>query len=355
MPVLSTFILFETEQKEVCNILQPHAHVLTIRALVLPNTYTHTRIDEPQYMCTYRFLFIFSPHIVGGYELVYRFLGHVLGISGKFSGVPMHMGHFNKHHRFYTFSDGYHASFSDDNWRTFLQSAVALWMRNVGGPTPCCDLRFIGGDGTSIGIPLGNLSGFKSVWEPSTLVDMPQTEEASRSGRVAVVMTSSNPECMPTPSFLQKLRTSLRLALGSSVSDVDFGNCLQDFHNHSRDLLPIWFSQAFLLFTRVEGRFREALRVLLRNCISEASVTTLITRRLLPVLTAAYPLIVSSPKIQSDSLRLAFPFGHEGVLNEIIVCINLASERPDGSLEIVAALIRDLSEFILNFESSFIN
>lgn len=99
------------------------------------------------------------------------------------------------------------------------------------------------------------------------------------------------------------------------------------------------------MFTRAEGRFREALRVLLRNCISEASVTTLITRRLLPVLTAANPLIVSSPKVQSDFLRRTFPFGHEGVLNEMIVCINLASERTDGSLEIVAVLIRDLSEF----------
>ena len=259
----------------------------------------------------------------------------------------MHMGHFNKHHRYFTFSDGYHASFSDDNWRTFLQSGVALWMQNVGGPTPCCDLRFIGGDGTSIGIPLGNLAGFKSVWEPSTLADMPETEESSRSGRVAVVMASSNPNFQPSPQSLQKMRTSLRLALSSSVSDLDFGNCVHEFHTRSRDVLPKWFADAFSVFLKCEGRFREAMRVLLRNCISEASVTALIPRDLLPRLAASHSHMTSitTAKLHAATLRSAFPFGHVGILNELLICVELSCSQGDPvAFAILTTAIKELSE-----------
>ena len=66
----------------------------------------------------------------------------------------MHMGHFNDHMRHFSYSDSFYASFAPDNWRTFLQSGVALWMSSIARLMPCCDLKVVGGDGTSVGIPI---------------------------------------------------------------------------------------------------------------------------------------------------------------------------------------------------------
>jgi hypothetical protein len=56
--------------------------------------------------------------------------------------------------------------------RHLLHTGVAAWLKSFPRSTlhPCCDLRFVGGDGTMIGIPLKNIpSSVKSVWEPTVL------------------------------------------------------------------------------------------------------------------------------------------------------------------------------------------
>ena len=63
----------------------------------------------------------------GGHELIYRFLGHVLGVPTKFSGVSMHMGHFNGHLREFSFAETQNEGFSSEDWRKFLQTSDPLY------------------------------------------------------------------------------------------------------------------------------------------------------------------------------------------------------------------------------------
>jgi len=281
----------------------------------------------------------------GGHELIYRFLGHVLGVPGKFSGASMHMGHFNGHMREFSFSESQYAGFAPDDWRKFVQSGVALWLRNlaVSSVFPCCDLKFVGGDGTSIGIPLSNVSGLRPVWEPPSGVidDMPSFPERL----IPIIMTHPDHD----GNYIKKLRNNLRLALSSSVNTESFQLCTETYFSTTKDCVPTWFHHCFVEFTHLEGAFRDSLRQLLRNCISEVSVTTLVPLSLLNPLTLSCDAMehvrtTATARAEMASLTSLFPFGHEGVLPEIVECVRFSCDRSLQSLKIIVSLIRGLGE-----------
>ena len=82
----------------------------------------------------------------------------------------MHLGHFRAHvnERIRAVNPNVRGFFDPTAWREFIQSGVAA--RLQGFPSslrePCCSLRYIGGDGTAIGVPLGNASDVVPVWQP---------------------------------------------------------------------------------------------------------------------------------------------------------------------------------------------
>ena len=281
----------------------------------------------------------------GGHELIYRFLGHVLGVPTKFSGVSMHMGHFNGHMREFSFAEKQNDGFAPDDWRKFLQSGVALWLRNLSVSTalPCCDLKFVGGDGTSIGIPLSNVAGLRPVWEPpSGVVDeMPAIPERM----IPILMTHPDYD----GNYIKRLRNNLRLALSSTVNSDSFSMCAETYFSTTKDCLPKWFHDCFVEFTELEGAFRDSLRRLLRNCISEVSVTTLVPLALLNPLSLSCDAMeqvrsTATARAEMASLQSLFPFGHEGVLPEIVECVRFSCDRSLQSLKIIVSLIRGLGE-----------
>ncbi len=105
----------------------------------------------------------------GGWELAYDYFTHITGEKGKFSGVPMHVGHYrdSMESRIRINNPGVAGFFSARKWRIFIHSALALRMASLSPTTrePCCDLRVIGGDGTGIGIPLKNVA-LTPAWVP---------------------------------------------------------------------------------------------------------------------------------------------------------------------------------------------
>ena len=254
----------------------------------------------------------------------------------------MHMGHFNDHMRFFSYSDSFHASFAPDNWRTFLQSGVALWMSSITGLMPCCDIKVVGGDGTSVGIPIGNVSGLRPVWQPSNLIDLPDSTLGHRHGREFIVLTHNSFD----GRYLVKLRNSLRLCLSTSVTDDDFTECVNLYFSATIQALPKWFAAAFELFLSSEGVFKDSLRLLLRNLISETSVSTMIPLVLLEPLRRATSQFGSPSTAISElnSVANSFPHGHIGILPEIRSCVQHAERRNGSAFSIVAALIIQLGE-----------
>lgn len=105
----------------------------------------------------------------GGWELAYDYFTHITGEKGKFSGVPMHVGHYrdSMESRIQMNNPGVAGFFSARKWRIFIHSALALRMASLSPRTrePCCDLRVVGGDGTGIGIPLKNVR-ITPAWVP---------------------------------------------------------------------------------------------------------------------------------------------------------------------------------------------
>ena len=152
--------------------------------------------------------------------------------------------------------------------------------------------------------------------------------------------------------YLVRLRTSLRLCLSASVKDQEFTVCVDQYFSDTKQALPNWFTPAFELFLKSEGEFRASLRILLRNLISETSVSTLVPLVLLEPLRRATSQFVSSPLAaisELNSVASSFPYGHIGILPEIRSCIQHAERRDPSALSIVAAVIIQLGEDHYNF------
>ena len=97
------------------------------------------------------------------------FWGHIWGVD-RVAGVAMHMGHYQNliHSSIkmkFPMCDGF---FNPTNWREYITSATACRMLSTPSSmrAPCCSCKFLGGDGTAIGIQKSVIGNVVPAWEP---------------------------------------------------------------------------------------------------------------------------------------------------------------------------------------------
>ena len=233
--------------------------------------------------CVLSFTVCHSPKFFsGGWELVYWFLGHVLGKVGVFSGVPMHVGHFFRNSRFAV--EGlyhYHASlrpessgFSPINWQRFLQSGVCNWLSSIPDKnTPCCGHKRIGGDGTGIGVTLPHCD-IKEIWDPPGGTRLVPPSEMRRRDRCCLTFENT------TKAQATEIRTTLKRFLEPGLGHEKFSTLAHAVQGVVHLLPPLLQAEVSRCTTKNNMRSTEfnQVRALLKNIVSEHSVTLMVRR-----------------------------------------------------------------------------
>lgn len=229
---------------------------------------------------------------------MFDFLDHLMGRSSKFSGVQMHIGHFLSHvnERIQRCNPKANGFFSDHSCRMFLQSGLAARLQALPNfvREPCCSLRYLGGDGTAIGVPIMNLGGIKPVWDPP-LGRRRAQKKWGRLDRCAVGNNCNNSsearefiEKVTSPSITVETRLDIRSQL-DSVSD--------SLPNGILGLLEYWLGLS------PQNRKWDPLRRLLRACAYEDSVCGIIPLRMIPSIKRIIQLACKSPPFGDDEIK----------------------------------------------------
>jgi hypothetical protein len=272
--------------QSVQNLHKPH-RICTKRtesAQSVQNLHKAYRIDTK---CT------LSQPFLGGYELLYEYVQHVVGQEDQGSikghrGCGMSVGHWQKH-RFALVAKGrqdFDAFFSPHQCRTFIESGVAriglLFSNDICCPNgeinPCLPHTFshvsislgfdmVGGDGTAIGIPIDNVRTLSEVWVPPE-------------GEIGAPWTSGRVDrcCIPNPSPQVASASDFgkaRKAIAGYLTKVrDRAEVLPTLH-----LFPEPFSEELQLWMnhntreKLDDTEQTALQKLLRSIISLACAT----------------------------------------------------------------------------------
>jgi hypothetical protein len=210
---------------------------------------------------------VFQSIFTVGYEFIYDFIHHVLGEPQKFSGIAIHLGHYIAH---FCSVSGCRATQS--TFRKLLQTGVCLWMQSsTQSMKRCCDLKFIGGDGTLIGIPIKNVpSGLKPVWQPKTL--LPNSNLHSRPTREALCDVFSK-LCFDEGN---RLRDKLKQIINCSSEperfrySIEIGNEFDTIERYANEFfheLKRWLQLPII------SREFKPMKFILQCIISKASVT----------------------------------------------------------------------------------
>ena len=244
----------------------------------------------------------------GGWELVYWFLGHVLGKVGVYSGVPMHVGHFFRNSRFAV--EGlyhYHASlrpessgFSPINWQRFLQSGVCNWLSSIPDKnTPCCGHKRIGGDGTGIGVTLPRCD-IKEIWDPPGGARLVPPSEMRRRDRCCLTLENL------TKTQATEIRTTLKGFLEPGLGHEKFSTLAHAVQGVVHLLPPLLQAEVRRCTTKNNMTSTEfnQVRALLKNIVSEHSVTLMVRRGQLGPLKTL--LKVFGETNQAEVRRIAF-------------------------------------------------
>ncbi len=148
---------------------------------------------------------------------MHEFCSHILGRTGEFSGVAMHMGNFIG-----TFKGLSGCIASDALFRKLLQSGCCARLRSYDYVLgPCCNLELIGGDGTAIGIPIPNIpKTAKPVWQPTVV------EEAQnvwrRNNRSGIILPQAIREKITHTLSKTGSDIERRLSIQTLLSDTEF-------------------------------------------------------------------------------------------------------------------------------------
>ena len=194
----------------------------------------------------------------------------------------MHLGHFRAHvnERIRAVNPNVRGFFDPTAWREFIQSGVAA--RLQGFPSslrePCCSLRYIGGDGTAIGVPLGNASDVVPVWQPPGGLREPY-KKWGRLQRCAIGDDLKGVDV----SSKQGARDFVRSGTSGSVTADEIREIRDDIDNVSSampetvsKLLELWFT-----FDRRDDRW-DPVRHLLRACSCQDSICGMVTEEMVP-------------------------------------------------------------------------
>jgi len=254
----------------------------------------------------------------------------------------MHMGHHFGHLRAVLGNSG----LNHLNHQRFLQSGVANWMASQSRVVPCCDLDIVGGDGTAIGIPISNLKGMTPVWQPAECVGLQvpddQEFENGRMGRIPISFNGVG------KAEAQVARRKLRDLLTTGISQKLSEQYWDDYHERIRHWLPAEFNEALMLLARLDDdSLKRHLRSLLRDCIAECSVTSLIPKRLLdPIQVLCESIAQSNANRRSCLLQIRsqFPqFDAGSVLRPVYHTLSACVDSFE-STQIVVKLIEIICE-----------
>ena len=235
--------------------------------------------------------------ITGGWEILYDFADHLLGKSTKFSGVQMHIGHFLSHvnERIQRCNPKANGFFSDLSGRIFLQSGLAARLQALPNNVrePCCSLRYVGGDGTAIGVPILNLGGIKPVWDPP-LGCRAAHKKWGRMDRCAIGNSCGD------ASQAKKCREFIAKATSSSISTETRLDVRSELDSISESLPAQIFAllESWLGMSPQNPKW-EPLRHLLRACAYQDSLCGVISLRMIPSVKRIIQLANKSPAFET--------------------------------------------------------
>ena len=231
-------------------------------------------------ICSFFFLCV-CVH-AAGWEVIYDFLNHILGVAGKFNGVAMHLGHFRAHidQKIKQSNPHVRGFFDPSAWREFIQSGTAARLQGLPSylREPCCSLRYIGGDGTAIGVAMGNATSIQPVWQPPTGLRDP-VKKWGRMQRCAIGDDLKGIDA----SSKNNARDFIRNATSGSVTESHIREIRDDIDSISfampdsiKVLLELWFT-----FDRRDERW-DPIRRLLRACSCQDSICGIVTLDMVP-------------------------------------------------------------------------
>jgi len=240
--------------------------------------------------------------LIGGWELAYDYFTHITGEKGKFSGVPMHVGHYRDamDARIQVTNPGVAGFFSARKWRTFIHSALALRMASLSPTTrePCCDLRVIGGDGTGIGIPLKNVA-IDPVWSP--LESIPRSSAPVRGSTINRCGIGPT-DLQGTASDFDKARKYLHQLTSRSTTTSTRGDLrdeIDDFAQHMP--APILKAlEAFLVLDQNEPHWHD-VRCILATLSHTESLSGIVSIHMIDDITRLVSKMRLQPCTVSDS------------------------------------------------------
>ena len=294
-------------------------------------------------------------YLSGGYELIYAYLDHLFGSKAKYGGVPMHMGHMYGHLVLSAFGSPHPKGWTQKFFQRFVQSGVALWMASQPRVVPCCDVPIVGGDGTSIGIPLRNLLNLKPVWMPSERSDPIFSQDCDfenrRMGRISIRLHGA------APIELTSARRLIRNVLTEGITASERNKIIAEWNNRVHKFVPSAFQEAFDYWdTKVDdGPFKKSFRKLLRDCIAECSACYQVPKILLaPLKTFCFDIVQPRANRLECILRLRaqFPLYDEGILFPAVKALSDCTESEEATKKI-CALLNLMSEFHLITPSKF--
>ena len=183
--------------------------------------------------------------------------------------------------------------FFASQWRAWVQSAFACWLHSF--PTeldqPCCDLQWLGGDGTSIGTSQKRGTHLRSIWNPQ--VDVPPDITWGRGDRAATAWKSqaNDPETFTkvnlTANQVKRHTDAIKFALDLLKSD-DLPEPSQVELNTSSLLHSVRGELLRWCGLTAKSPEREPLKQLLKISLSSESITGAIPR---PLVDSLLPLL----------------------------------------------------------------
>jgi len=213
---------------------------------------------------------------------VYDVVHHLLGKPGVFSGVPMHLGHFRSHvnERIKYTNPNAQPFFSEHRWIAFIQSGLAARLAGFPSSTrePCCSLRYIGGDGTPIGIPINNLRSVDPVWKSCSDEKNP-VKKWGRLDRCAIGNShkeGNNKTKNQARVFLREVTacSTSRSSLSDRREMID--DMSQSIPKEIESLLETWLGM-----DDKDARW-DSMRRILRACSCEDSLCGIVTLEMIP-------------------------------------------------------------------------
>jgi hypothetical protein len=268
---------------------------------------------------------------VGGWEIIYDLLNHLLGEANKFAGVEMHLGHFRSHveTRIQQSNPGAAGFFCSRSWREFIQSGTAATLTAFPNTVrqPCCDLKVIGGDGTCIGVPIANASSVQPVWRPP----LQSTEQHIKWGRLDRCAVGNSGDS--TAAERKEARTFIHSATASSVSKDQIRELRDNLDAHSASLPPEIVKVLEIWFNLDSKDLRwSPMRRIIHACAYEDSVIGIIPVQIVPDINQVITVLMNGNQ-QADDEEMK-------VLSKLFSTITKYGMGPD----IVAAVTCCISE-----------